>query len=381
MQCVIAKEVTGTLETGGEARVALTPEAAQRLKKAFPTLEILVEEGAGTAAGFPDAAYKAAGATPTPAKKLKTLEADLHLRLAAPTGPLPLQKDGLLICLNPGAQPVQTLALEKLPRTSRAQAMDVLSSQANLAGYAAVLAAARHLPRLLPMLMTAAGASRPAQVLVLGVGVAGLQAIATARRLGAQVQAYDLRPEVQEQILSLGAKPVSVPAPAKAGEGQNNGGYARELTAEEQKAQQKALMDAILAADLVITTAQVPGRPAPVLVPENAVKNMKPGSVLLDMAAGGYNRANGIRGGNCPLSVADETVVTAENITILAPTNLASTVAGDASRFFANNLVNLLNLVLKQQDSSTIFTFEDELVKAMHTLKPEESKNKPSKSK
>lgn len=360
--------------TALEKRVALTPDALTRLRKKWPGLDILVGEGAGLAAGYPDAAYIAVGATMVKGKPATA--PDILLRI---TPPDVSSAETLTIGLNAAGHAPLALSLEKLPRTSRAQALDVLSSQANIAGYAAVLLAARHFPRLFPMFMTAAGSSRPANVLVLGVGVAGLQAIATARRLGAQVFAYDVRPEVQEQILSLGAKPVAVSAPHSSGQG----GYAAALSPEEQAAQQKALETAITAADVIITTAQVPGKPAPVLVSEAAVESMKPGSVLLDMAAGGYNLANGIKGGNTPLSVANEVVITQGAVTILAPTNLPSQVPGDASRFFAQNMVNLLALLLKDEGGKLSLDYSDELIAAMKSTgtlaeAPKKAADKPA---
>ncbi len=251
------------------------------------------------------------------------------------------------------------VALEKLPRTSRAQAMDVLSSQANLGGYAAVLGATQHLPRLMPMLMTSAGSSKPAQVLVLGVGVAGLQAIATARRLGAQVKAFDVRPEVSEQIMSLGAKPVVLDDPSVAVEGK--GGYAGAMDEAGMVHLQNLLAPFIAEADVVISTAQVPGRAAPVLISADVVGAMKPGSVIVDMAAGGYNKAHGVKGGNCPLSKADEVVVAGHGVSIMGETNWTSTVAGDASRFWAQNMVNLISILVV--DGKVVF--DDELAAAM----------------
>ena len=353
--------------TAAERRVALTPDATARLLKK-PGLAISVEAGAGTAAGYPDAMYEKAGATVEPSKSFAKLKADLVFRLTPPPakGALPLNGEGILVTLTAGPDSWKTLgapnvlALEKLPRTSRAQAMDVLSSQANLAGYAAVLAAVGRMPRLMPMLMTAAGSSRPAQVLVIGVGVAGLQAIATARRLGAQVSAFDVRPEVAEQIKSLGAKPVSIEIPKV----ESKGGYAGQLDAKGQKHLQNELAKVIAGMDIVVSTAQIPGKPAPVLITEEAVAAMKPASVIVDLGAGGYNKAHGVKGGNCPLSVADKDVQTEGGVTILGETNYPSQLAGDASRFWAQNMVNLLGILVKDGHAS----FDDELVKAMHVV-------------
>lgn len=340
---------------GGEFRVAMVPEAAAKLVKAG--LEVLVETGAGAAAGFTDKAYEAAGAKVV--ASWGKVQADILLRMTTPgTMKLPLAKGGVLVCLSGGKAGLapQVLALEKLPRTSRAQAMDVLSSQANLAGYATVLDAAGRLPRLMPMLMTAAGSAKPAQVLVLGVGVAGLQAIATARRLGAQVMAFDVRPEVGEQIISLGAKPVVLEGTSV----ESKGGYAGAMDEAGLKRLQELLLPFVAKADVVISTAQVPGKAAPVLVSAAAVQAMKPGSVVVDMAAGGFNKANKIKGGNCPLTVADE-VVDVDGVTVVGETNWPARVAGDASRFWAQNMVNLLGLLVKDGE----LDFSDELVKAM----------------
>ncbi|MBI5156621.1 MAG: NAD(P) transhydrogenase subunit alpha [Acidimicrobiia bacterium] len=318
----------------GERRVALVPRDVERLVKAGHT--VTVPSGAGDAAGFPDAHYAAAGAalaTGTPAS------ADVVIGI----GPLHAADLGgakaVIALLDPLADPDTTaaiaatgasaFALEMLPRTTLAQAMDVLSSQATAAGYEAVLLGARTLPRFLPMMTTAAGTIRPATVLVLGAGVAGLQAIATAKRLGAVVYGYDIRPAARDQIESLGARFVGGPV-AAASEGA--GGYAAEVDEATRAAQQQALAAAVAAADIVITTAQVPGRRAPVLVTSDMVETMKPGAVLVDVAASS--------GGNCELTKADE-VVTRKGVTILGPTDLASATAGNASEMFSRNVVTL----------------------------------------
>lgn len=351
---------------GREKRVALTPDAIGKLEKKLPGVVVMVEAGAGAAAGFTDAAYEVAGATVVKTFKDKV---DVLLRVTMPDAKvkLPLREGGVLVALTTGADSwkslasggMNVLALEKLPRTSRAQAMDVLSSQANLGGYAAVLGATAKLPRLMPMLMTSAGSSKPAQVLVLGVGVAGLQAIATARRLGAQVKAFDVRPEVSEQIMSLGAKPVVLNDASVAVEGK--GGYAGAMDEAGLLHLQNLLAPFIAEADVVISTAQVPGRAAPVLISADVVTAMKPGSVIVDMAAGGFNKANGIKGGNCPLSRVDETVEAGHGVNIIGETNWTSYVAGDASRFWAQNMVNLLAIMVVDGKVS----FDDELVAAM----------------
>jgi NAD(P) transhydrogenase subunit alpha len=349
-------------ETGGfEKRVALTPEAVKKIKAAWPDVAVKVESNAGLAAGYPDAAYTAAGA------EIGTGKGDIVLRVTP--GEAKVAEGGVLISLSgPGVPEVNRLALERLPRTSRAQALDVLSSQANLAGYAAVLRAVNHLPRLMPLLMTAAGASRPATVVVVGVGVAGLQAIATAKRLGAQVWAFDVRPETVEQIKSLGAKPILGLEDERIRGLEGSGGYAGALDEAGQKALQDKLQETIARADVVISTAQIPNKSAPVLVSAEAVKAMQPGGVVVDMAAGGYNKANKIKGGNCPLTVADDLVLTDNGITIIGDTYLTSSVAGDASRFWANNMVNLLKLLLKKDGDKTVISYDDELMTAMRVV-------------
>ncbi|MBI1309141.1 MAG: NAD(P)(+) transhydrogenase (Re/Si-specific) subunit alpha [Proteobacteria bacterium] len=375
-------------------RVALVPEVVAKMAKKWPDIKVLVEKGAGLEAGFDDAVYKAAGAelvevfggkaAAKSGKKLQNAAAErqyaaevcLRVTPLRQNAAAPLAKGGVLVTLTDGKDSWKqlagvadtVLALEKLPRTSRAQAMDVLSSQANLGGYAAVLAVAQHLPRLMPQLMTAAGSSKPANVLVLGVGVAGLQAIATARRLGAVVWAFDVRPEVAEQIRSLGAKVVELEGSQGSGVAgsQGRGGYAGAMDEAGMKELQRLLEPFVAAADGVVTTAQVPGRAAPVLVSEAAVAEMKRGSVIVDLAAGGFNKANGVAGGNCPLTVADESIVTRNGVTIVGETDWPGKLAQDASRFWAQNMMNLLGVLL---DKDGKLTLEDELVKAMTVVK------------
>jgi H+-translocating NAD(P) transhydrogenase subunit alpha len=332
----------------GERRVALVPEALARLKAAG--IDVLVERGAGTAAAFPDGAYEEAGATIVSVDQLYA-QADCVVKVQKPTeaeaarlragqaliGLLsPLIDPGLMQQL--AERGVTAISLDAIPRTlSRAQSMDVLSSQANIAGYKAVLVAAEAFGRYFPLLTTAAGTAKPAAVLILGIGVAGLQAIGTARRLGAVVKAYDVRPETREQAESLGAVFVVLKTAIDA---TGSGGYARELTPEERAAQQAELNAVIGGMDVVITTAQVPGRKPPVLVTADAVRAMKPGSVIVDMAASAL-------GGNCELSRAGQTIATDNGVTIIAPENLPATVAVSASQFYARNLQALLLHLVK----------------------------------
>ena len=344
----------------GEHRVALVPEVVKKLvaKGAVVT----VEPGAGAGALIPDEAYAEAGAS----LGTDVWSADV-VAVVAPPSPeriASLQPSQLLVgFLAPLSSPqtakalaasgVTALAMEAIPRISRAQSMDALSSQANVAGYQSVLDAAQVLGRFFPMLMTAAGTIPPAKVLVLGIGVAGLQALATARRLGAATTGYDVRPETAEQVESLGAKWLDLGIDA-AGEG----GYARELTEEERAQQQQALTDATTGFDVVITTALVPGRPAPRLVTAAAVEGMKPGSVIVDLA--------GETGGNCELTVPGETTVV-HGVTILSPVNLASEVAEHASALYARNILSLLELVLQPGEGegaapTVELDFEDEII-------------------
>jgi len=332
----------------GERRVALVPEALGKLKAAG--IEILVERGAGTAAAFPDAAYEEAGATIVSTDKVYA-QADCVVKIQKPSeaeaaklrsgqalvGLLsPLIDPGLMQQL--ADRGVTAISLDAIPRTlSRAQTMDVLSSQANIAGYKAVLVAAESFGRYFPLLTTAAGTAKPANVLILGIGVAGLQAIGTARRLGAVVKAYDVRPETKEQAESLGAQFVTLKTAIDA---TGTGGYARELTAEERAAQQAELNAVIGGMDVVITTAQIPGRKPPVLVTADAVRAMKPGSLIVDMAASAL-------GGNCELSKAGETIATENGVTIISPDNLPATVPVSASQFYARNLQQLLLHLVK----------------------------------
>jgi NAD(P) transhydrogenase subunit alpha len=342
----------------GERRVALVPEVAKKLAQAH---DVFVEAGAGEAALIPDSLYEEAGVTVT-SDASQVWGADIVIKVAPPSGEeiSRLGKGAHLIgFLQPltatdstralAEAGVTAFAVEAIPRISRAQSMDALSSQSNVAGYRAALMGADLMGRFYPMLMTAAGTIRPAKVLVLGAGVAGLQAIATARRLGAQVTGYDVRSAVAEQVKSLGASFLELEA-GKGAEGE--GGYARELTDEEKAAQQQELNDAIATFDVVITTALVPGRPAPRLVTADAVRAMKPGAVIVDLA--------GEAGGNCELSKPGETIVE-HDVTITAPLNVPSTMAEHASQMYARNVQALLEL-MTGEDGALALDFDDEII-------------------
>ena len=332
----------------GERRVALVPEVLGKLTAAG--FEILVEAGAGAGSAIPDAAYADAGATVVQTVEMYA-QADVVLRVQKPSSSeaailrsgqtvigllQPLLDPALMALL--ASRGVTAISLDALPRTlSRAQTMDALSSQANVGGYKAVLIAANAYGRYFPLLTTAAGTARPANVLILGIGVAGLQAIGTARRLGAVVKAYDVRAETKEQAESLGAQFLVLKSAVDA---TGTGGYARELTPDERAAQQAELNGSIAAMDVVITTAQVPGRRPPILVTADAVKAMKAGSVIVDMAASAL-------GGNCELSQAGETIVTDNGVTIIAPDNLPATMPAGASQFYARNISALLLHLVK----------------------------------
>jgi len=339
-----------------ERRVALVPEVVRKM--AAKGFEVLVEAGAGDEAMLTDAAYEEAGATISDA----VWDADVVAKVAAPTADEieKLGADTVLVgFLGPLSNPqtisalaqagTTSFAMEAIPRISRAQAMDALSSQSNVAGYKSVLLATDYLGRFLPMMMTAAGTVPPAKVLVLGAGVAGLQAIATARRLGAQVTGYDVRAAVAEQVRSLGAMFLELEA-GKGAEGE--GGYARELTDEEKKAQQQELADKIATFDVVITTALVPGRPAPRLVTAESVEKMKAGSVIVDLA--------GETGGNCELTEPGETVVK-HDVTIMSPLNLAAAMPEHSSSLYARNVSSLLELLVGE-DGELNLNFDDEII-------------------
>ena len=362
--------------TLGETRVAVTPETAKKLKAQGHVVRI--QSGAGIAASAPDEAYTAVGAEITDAAG--AFGADLVLKVRNLfDNEIPLVKPGTTVVgmLNPfDAAGLQRLAsagltgfaLEAAPRTTRAQSMDVLSSQANIAGYKAVMIAADKYQRFFPMLMTAAGTVKAARVVILGVGVAGLQAIATAKRLGAVIEASDVRPSVKEQVESLGAKfiDVSYDTPEEKEAAQGVGGYAKPMPQSWLDRQKQEVAKRVAQADIVITTALIPGRPAPVLVTEDMVKSMKPGSVIVDLAAP--------QGGNCPLTVPGQTVVS-HGVTLVGETNLAALVAADASALYARNVLDFLKLILTKEGTLNI-DLSDDIVAACLMSKDGEVKRK-----
>ncbi len=353
----------------GETRVAMTPETAKKLKAQGHTLH--VQSGAGLAASVTDAAYEAVGVEITDAAG--ALSCELVLKVSAPSAAeLTHMKSGaaLVGMLNPfdaeglgqlAGAGLTSFALEAAPRTTRAQSMDVLSSQANIAGYKAVMVASDKYQRFFPMLMTAAGTVKAARVVILGVGVAGLQAIATAKRLGAVIEASDVRPSVKEQVESLGGKFIDVPYETaeekEAAEGV--GGYARPMPASWLERQKVEVAKRVAMADVVISTALIPGRAAPVLVTEEMVKSMKPGSVIVDIAAG--KAADGV-GGNCLLTEAGKTVVK-HGVTLVGETNLPALVAADASSLYARNVLDFLKLVITKEGEFKV-DMEDDIVAA-----------------
>ena len=363
------------LETlAGETRVAVTPETAKKLKALGHS--VCVQAGAGVAASVTDAAYLAAGAEIT--TRAGALGADLVLKVRSPQADeLALMKPGaaLVGMLEPFNRPgldaiaaagLTSFALEAAPRTTRAQSMDVLSSQANIAGYKAVMIAADKYQRFFPMLMTAAGTVKAARVVILGVGVAGLQAIATAKRLGAVIEASDVRPAVKEQIESLGAKfiEVSYDTPEEKEAAVGVGGYAKPMPPSWLARQQVEVAKRIAAADIVISTALIPGRAAPTLITEDMVKAMKPGSVIVDIAAGkGPDTTGGMTGGNCPISEANKTVIK-HGVTLVGETNLAALVGADASALYARNVLDFLKLVLAKDAAAISVPMDDDIVAA-----------------
>ncbi len=355
--------------TAGETRVAVTPETAKKLVAQGHVVR--VQSGAGVAASVTDAAYQAAGAEITDLDG--AFGADIVLKVRTPfDNEVARMKAATVVVgmLNPfdaiglqrlAAAGLTSFALEAAPRTTRAQSMDVLSSQANIAGYKAVMIAADKYQRFFPMLMTAAGTVKAARVVILGVGVAGLQAIATAKRLGAVIEASDVRPSVKEQIESLGGKfiEVSYDTPEEKEAAVGVGGYAKPMPPSWLARQQVEVAKRVALADVVISTALIPGRAAPTLITEDMVRSMKPGSVIVDIAAG--KGPDGI-GGNCPLSEADKTVVK-HGVTIVGETNLAALVAADASALYARNVLDFLKLIVTKEGGLKI-DLEDDIVAA-----------------
>jgi NAD(P) transhydrogenase subunit alpha len=356
----------------GERRVALVPDVVKSLLK-HEQIEVLVEAGAGEAAGHPDAAYEQAGAKVGAADAAWGADVVLHVRPLAAEDIARLRTGQVLVShLSPltsaetnnalAAAGVTAFAMEVIPRTTRAQAMDALSSQANLAGYAAVLLAAREAGQLFPMMTTAAGTLAPAKVMVLGAGVAGLQAIATAKRLGAIVTGFDIRRAAWEQIASLGGRPLELDfIPDAEGEG----GYARPLTEEENAQVRDALAENAAKQDIIVTTAAIPGRPAPLLVTAEAVRNMAPGSVIVDLAAE--------TGGNCELTQPGQTVVEG-GVKVIGSRNLPSEMPAPASQLYAKNLENLLGLIVTEEGEVKV-DFEDDIIAAACITQGGEIKN------
>ncbi len=348
----------------GETRVAATPETVKKLTALG--LDVRVESGAGAKARISDAEYAAAGAAVVTGEDAVLREADFVLKVRGPTDHeiAQIKRGAILVgLLSPATEQeairkmatagINTFAMEFLPRISRAQTMDVLSSQANLAGYKAVIDAAAQFGRAMPMMMTAAGTIAPARVLVMGAGVAGLQAIATARRLGAIVSATDVRPATKEQVESLGATFVAV-MDDEFKQAQTTAGYAKEMSREYQAKQAVLIAETIRKQDIVITTALIPGRKAPVLVTEDMVRTMRSGSVIVDLAAE--------QGGNCPLTVAGE-VVEAHGVIIMGYANLPGRLAVDASNLYARNLFNFISLFVDKKTGTAQINWEDEIIK------------------
>ncbi|HEY1148516.1 MAG TPA: Re/Si-specific NAD(P)(+) transhydrogenase subunit alpha [Pseudoduganella sp.] len=347
----------------GETRVAATPETVKKLASKH---QVIVQAGAGTTSSVTDEAYAAAGATIGSAEDALGAEIVLKVRAPNPEERALMKRGSVLIgMLNPfdveniaemARAGLSAFALEAVPRITRAQSMDVLSSQANIAGYKAVMVGANTYQRFMPMLMTAAGTVKAARVLIMGVGVAGLQAIATAKRLGAVIEASDVRPPVKEQVESLGAKFIDVPflTDEEREIAKGVGGYARPMPPEWMKRQAELVHERAKVADIVITTALIPGRPAPVLIGEETVKAMKPGSVIVDLAVE--------QGGNCPLSELGKTVIK-HGVHIVGEPNLACHVAADASALYARNVLDFLKLIIDKEDKLSI-DYEDEILKA-----------------
>jgi NAD(P) transhydrogenase subunit alpha len=356
MACIAIPAETVALET----RVAATPETVK--KYIALGCDVVVQRGAGEASSYTDAAFTEAGATLADDFTTTTADADVVLKVQALNADEMkiLGKNTVVASLNaPFANPLledyakhglTMFAMEMIPRTSRAQSMDVLSSQANIAGYKAVLLALEHYQKFMPMLMTAAGTVQPAKVLVMGAGVAGLQAIATAKRLGAMVEAFDVRAAAKEQVESLGAKFVEVEQTEDA---EDAGGYAKEMSDEYKQKQAELIAKHAAGADIIITTALIPGRPAPVLITQAMVESMKHGSVIVDMAVEA--------GGNCPLSKKDE-VFEYQGITLVGVSNIPATLATDASALYAKNMLNFMGLMLDKEKSELTIDREDDII-------------------
>ena len=353
----------------GERRVALVPEVVPQLTRAGH--RVIIEHDAGLRAGFTDEAFSDAGAEIVDTAGEVYEQAQMVLKVQRPgrdpnsgEAELDMLRDGAVLIglLQPSADPalfqqlaernITALSMELVPRTTRAQMMDALSSQSTVAGYKAVLLAANALQKFFPMLMTAAGTVRPARVLVIGAGVAGLQAIATARRIGAVVEAFDTRPVVKEQVQSLGATFVELDMHIE--DAQDQGGYAKELSARHIEREKELIHQRALQADVIITTALIPGRPAPVLVTAETVRSMRPGAVIVDLA--------GEQGGNCELSVPGETVVR-NDVTIIAPLHISSELAYHASQMYAKNLVALVTLLAPKGELN--LNFADDIIDAV----------------
>jgi len=345
-----------------ETRVAATPETVK--KYISSGCEVIVQRGAGEGASFTDAAFEAAGATLADDFSSTTNNADIVLKVQALNAEemKSLGKDTVVASLNaPFTNPLledyakhglTMFAMEMIPRTSRAQSMDVLSSQANIAGYKSVLLALEHYQKFMPMLMTAAGTVQPAKVLIMGAGVAGLQAIATAKRLGALVEAFDVRAAAKEQVESLGGRFVEVEQDVD-GDAEDTGGYAKEMSDDYKQKQAELIAKHAAAADIIITTALIPGRPAPVLITEDMVANMKPGSVIVDMAVEA--------GGNCPLSEKDAVWVK-DGVTLVGVSNIPALLAADASALYAKNMLNFMGLMLDKKTGDINIDREDDII-------------------
>ncbi|WP_417815284.1 Re/Si-specific NAD(P)(+) transhydrogenase subunit alpha [Thalassospira alkalitolerans] len=352
----------------GEKRVAVTPDTVKKLIGLG--FDVAIEAGAGTDAAIPDDRFVDAGATIVKTMKATVKDADVILKVRPPvvdgkTDELAAYKKGaaVIALLDPydrkdliekmAAAGVSSFAMELMPRISRAQSMDVLSSQSNLAGYRSVIDAAHEFGRIYPMMMTAAGTLPPARIVIVGAGVAGLQAIATAKRLGAVVSAFDVRPAVKEQVQSLGGTFIEVDED-DAADGETSGGYAKEMSDEYKAKQAAKLKDVLAKTDIVITTALIPGRPAPQIVTADMVAGMKPGSVIIDLAAE--------RGGNVAGAKLGETIVTANGVKIIGPENITSSVATDATAMYAKNLLNFITLSVDKDKGTLVFDPKDQII-------------------